>query len=123
MRNTERGIQSIGTILLLCTLIGATASAQQVTDPNPAVNNPDKVAWDLFVELNRPALEGRRGVPDLTKKHGDAGLRVWETWKITTTPGNEVFLEKGKRPSGWDEPQIKGWTANLKNSFPCRRWS
>jgi hypothetical protein len=90
----------------------ATASATTIApecsvraaDPNPSVNNPDKFAWDLFVEVNRPALEGKRGVPDPKKKHGDPGLRVWETWKITTANGNEVFLEKGKRPAGWDEP-------------------
>lgn len=78
----------------------------QANDSNPAVNNPDKFAWDLFMEINRPALDGKRGVPDPTKRIGDPGLRVWETWKITTENGNEVFLEKGKRPSAWDEPQM-----------------
>ena len=81
--------------------------AQQLSDPNPAMNNPDKVAWDLFVELNRPALEGKRGVPDPNKKHGDPGLRVWETWKQTSTPGNDVFRKKGAKPEEWDTPQTK----------------
>ena len=39
-------------------------AAQELADPNPAINNPDKFAWDRFIEINRPALEGRRGVPD-----------------------------------------------------------
>ena len=81
--------------------------AQQLSDPNPAMNNPDKVAWDLFVELNRPALKGKRGLPDPNKKHGDPGPRVWETWKQTSTPGNEVFLPKGANPGKWDTPQTK----------------
>lgn len=99
---------SLTFICITGVLIGITTDAYgQANDPNPAVNNPDKFAWDLFVEVNRPALEGERGVPDPDKKHGDPGLRVWETWKITTTPGNEVFLKNGKRPEEWDEPQIK----------------
>jgi hypothetical protein len=82
------------------------ARAQAVSDPNPAANHPDKFAWDLFIEINRPALAGQRGVPDPSKKIGDPGLRVWETWKITTPIGSEVFLEGGKRPAPWDQPQL-----------------
>jgi hypothetical protein len=84
----------------------STARAQSVVDPNPAANHPDKFAWDLFMEINRPALAGQRGVPDPSKKIGDPGLRVWETWKITTPIGSEVFLEGGKKPAPWDQPQV-----------------
>jgi hypothetical protein len=90
--------------------------AEQLSDPNPAMNNPDKVAWDLFVELNRPALKGKRGVPDPNKKHGALGPRVWETWKQTSTPGNEVFLENGADPGKWDTPQ-KTSQGELKKVF------
>ena len=83
---------------------------QSAADPNPAMNNSDKFAWDLFIEVNRPALAGRRGVPDPNKKLGDPGPRVWETWKITTRNGNEVFLEKGKRPPPWDESPVMSVT-------------
>ncbi|MBI4638962.1 MAG: hypothetical protein HY727_21705 [Candidatus Rokubacteria bacterium] len=95
-------------------LDSGTASAQSVNDPNPAVNNPDKFAWDLFIEVNRPALVGRRGVPDPNKKHGDPGPRVWETWKITTENGNEVFLDNGRNPGPWETPQAKDAKGNLR---------
>lgn len=84
------------------------------TDPNPAVNNPDKFAWDVFIEVNRPALQGRRGVPDPKKKHGDPGLRVWETWKITTENGNEVCLDNGINPGPWETVQVKNKDGKIK---------
>jgi hypothetical protein len=80
--------------------------AQIPPDINPTVNNPDKFAWDIFAEINRPALAGQRGVPDPNKKVSDPGLRVWETWKITTPIGSEVFLDRGQRPSPWDQAQV-----------------
>jgi hypothetical protein len=96
--------------LSLCTLLslGFTADAYDL-DSNPAINNPDKFAWDHFIEINRPALEGRRGEADPTKTVGDAGLRVWQTWKISSENGSEVFLPKGQRPKPWDEPQAKSF--------------
>jgi hypothetical protein len=105
-----RGYSLSFVLALLLTTASFVASRALATDPvdsNPAMNNPDKAVWDLFVELNRPALEGKRGVPDPNKKHGDPGPRVWETWKQTSTPGNEVFLEKGANPGKWDTPQTK----------------
>jgi hypothetical protein len=49
-------------------------------DPFPAFDN---FAWRVFVALNWPSFldEGRRGQPDRTKTLGDAGPRVWETFK------------------------------------------
>ncbi|HEY3824680.1 MAG TPA: hypothetical protein VGL82_08980 [Bryobacteraceae bacterium] len=43
-------------------------------------------SWQEFFALNWPALVPagqlpRRGVPDTSKKPGDPGMRVWETWK------------------------------------------
>jgi hypothetical protein len=54
--------------------LGASAAKRPLTpspvaqnDSNPAINNPDKFAWELFVALNRPAGNGTRDT-------------VWETW-------------------------------------------
>jgi hypothetical protein len=44
-----------------------TVNAQTPADPNPAMNNPDKFAWDLFIERNRPALTAKWGIPDPIK--------------------------------------------------------
>src|SRR5882724_2468010 len=79
-----------------------TALAQPVTEINSAASNPDKFAWDLFVALNAPALKGQRGIPDKNKSYGDRGLRVRETWKVTSGTNNEVFLAEGKEPGKWD---------------------
>ncbi len=65
---------------------------------NPAVNCPDEVAWDLFIKLNHPVTAGQRGVPDSTKKLGDPGETVWESWKLRA----EIFGENGCRPSDWE---------------------
>jgi hypothetical protein len=102
--------------LSLCTLLSVwwAADAQDLTDSNPAVNNPDKFAWDRFVEINGPAIEGRRGVPDPNKKIGDSGLRVWQTWKTSSENGSEVFLPKGRPPKDWDEPQAKDLSGELR---------
>lgn len=75
----------------------------QFGDQHPAMNEPDKFAWDLFIDINRPALVGHRGEADPAKTLGDAGLRVWQTWKVTTENGNEVFLENGRDPKGWSD--------------------
>lgn len=95
-----------GAALMAPTHTIVAVADQAVTDPNPSLNNPDKFAWDLFVELSRPALSGKRGVPDPSKKPRDPGLRVWETWKISTPTGSEIFLDEGKRPADWDQQQL-----------------
>jgi hypothetical protein len=74
-------------------------------DRNVAMNNPDKVAWQLFMEINRPASNTERGVPDPGKKLGDDGDVVWETWKSNST---EVFLPDGSKPPPWDESSQPG---------------
>ena len=35
-------------------------------DPDPAMNNPDKVAWELFIEANKPSSQ--------------SGKVIFETW-------------------------------------------
>ena len=49
-------------------------------DPFPAFDN---FAWRAFIALNWPALTDAadRGAPDRAKSLGDAGPRVWETFK------------------------------------------
>ena len=49
-------------------------------DPFPAFDN---FAWRAFIALNWPSLPdlAHRGEPDRTKTIGDAGPRVWETFK------------------------------------------
>ncbi len=52
---------------------------------NPAMSNPDKFAWDLFIELSQPSS----GNPKMTK---------WETWMLAS----EVFDNPNKPPI-WEE--------------------
>ena len=64
-------------------------------------NDPDSYIWKVFLELNRPADQQKgRGVPDPTKKVGDDGIVVWQTWMRT----DEVFLDNGEKPPEWDAP-------------------
>jgi hypothetical protein len=66
----------------------------------PIQEDASDFAWRLFVALNWPASETERGAPDLKKSIGErAKSVVWETWKSP----EEVFLEDGKRPPGWNE--------------------
>jgi hypothetical protein len=59
----------------------------------------DDLSWRTFLAANWPAVEGKRGVPDLDKKLGDkCKAVVWETWKAAY----EVFQPHGERPSEWD---------------------
>jgi len=44
---------------------------------------------------------GERGAPDQEKRIGDAGPRVWETWKET----HEVYLPDSSEPLEWNAPQ------------------
>jgi hypothetical protein len=125
-RVPHRNLAKITSTLVMFAAAGCflpMTRAQAVVDPNPAANHPDKFAWDLFVELNRPALAGQRGVPDPSKKIGDPGLRVWETWKITTPIGSEVFLDGGKRPAPWDQPQILDVKGRVRKFLSPRKFT
>ncbi|MDQ3742868.1 MAG: hypothetical protein M3444_00510 [Acidobacteriota bacterium] len=65
-----------------------------------------KFAWQSFIALNWPALSGRRGAPDTTKKIGDKGADgqllpvVWDTFKGPS----ELFLPNAQTPGPWDSP-------------------
>ncbi len=71
-------------------------------DPIEAAQNPSKHAWDLFLYVNHPAIDYRkgRGIPDSTKSIGDSGIVNWETWKHA---GTEVFLDDGRIPPPWED--------------------
>ena len=59
----------------------------------------DDFSWRSFVALNWPAITGdTRGEPDIAKKVGDGGARVWETWKTDY----ETFLKGGQKPLEWN---------------------
>jgi hypothetical protein len=78
---------------------------------HPALNNPDKFAWDLFIAINHPAdLNAERGTPDRSKKLGDPGPTVWETWKLART---EIYLPNACKPAAWTSP-----SAALANVTP-----
>lgn len=69
-------------------------------DPFPIV---DTYAWRAFIALNWPALQGadKRGEPDRAKRLGDAGSRVWESFRSRY----ELFqLDRDDKPAptpGW----------------------
>lgn len=94
-------------LLVLSTIFPASLQGQSgapVRRPNPAdaINQPHKHAWDLFLAVNHPAdLSQGRGIADPSKKIGDAGQVVWETWKLART---EVFLDPATKPETWETP-------------------
>lgn len=63
----------------------------------------DQFSWQSFVALSWPAKMGERGQADTTKKPGDAGPIVWETFKVT----EEVFLPNAQDPGPWSSPNLK----------------
>lgn len=69
-------------------------------DTKQALTEPDRYAWRLFIALNWPAdMENRRA--DQQKAYGDDGPVVWESWKLSSGRGDEVFLAQGKDPGPW----------------------
>jgi hypothetical protein len=99
--------------VVLVSLVSQTSWAQDTTpkvDPKriddvpaglPEIFRPfDNFSWRAFIALNWPALGGaaNRGLPDQTKKLGDPGPRVWETYKARY----EVFLPGAPEPAKWD---------------------
>ena len=63
-----------------------TLGLAHAQDTNPAINNPDKLAWSLFVELNQE-------VP------GTGGKVTWETWALA----RDVFANPNVPPT-WPAP-------------------
>jgi hypothetical protein len=81
------------------------------------IHSPDRFAWKLFLDINRPALAGKRGEADPAKKIGDPGKTVWETWKLART---EVFLPNGEKPQGWDAAEPLAPTPKQRFEPPKR---
>jgi len=69
---SQRGVFGLVPMLICCFLTVSESAAQ---DLHPAVNNPDKFAWGLFVAINHPADLTPSGAPQ-TK------TRSWATWEL-----------------------------------------
>lgn len=102
-------------LLLLASLVIVPSAFAQVatTNPSDAMNAPSRHAWNLFMMLNHPAKtpDKLRGVPDPTKRVGDPGLAVWETWK---SAGSEVFFPDGRHPGTWEDMTTENSPARRK---------
>lgn len=84
-----------------------------------AIFEPDRYAWELFKELSHPARLWSK-CPDPTKKLGDDGPVVWETWR-NIAPANEhtIFPAKGANPGPWRTPVDDSFlVADLFKSSP-----
>ncbi len=60
-------------------------------DPNPAMNNPDKFAWELFVKISQPYTSS---LPE--------GKTVWESW--ISAP---VLFKNPNQLPDWQTPNLK----------------
>jgi len=71
----------------------------------------DDFSWREFVAIVWPAAKGHRGVADASKTAGDAGPRVFETFKSLS----EVFHDDGSAPSAsfnqYDPPAMNACDA------------
>src|ERR1700741_3558574 len=66
---------------------------QEPQDSAMAANDPDCYAWRLFVALNWPANQSQCAA-DQTRKLGDPGVTVWESWRSKY----ETYLDKAAEP-------------------------
>jgi hypothetical protein len=76
----------------------------------------DDYSWRAFIALVWPATHGERGIPDNSKTVGDAGPRVFETYKALW----EVFHPDGSAPSSTsfnDYEQAKFNACNAQIGF------
>lgn len=69
-------------------------------DTETAINDPDLYAWRLFVALNWPANVSQRQA-DPNRVFGEAATTVWESWKLSSGPNDQVFLNGGIDPGDW----------------------
>lgn len=93
-------------LLLVCILITTSFSAaaealwKEPQSTEEALYTPDLYAWKLFVALNWPAdMVNRKSDPN--RKFGENDFTVWESWKLSSGPNDEVFLAKGADPGEW----------------------
>jgi hypothetical protein len=69
-------------------------------DTHAAITTPHLYAWRLFVALNWPANPAMREA-DPKRKFGENAITVWESWKLASGTGDEVFLNGGRDPGDW----------------------
>ncbi len=81
--------------LVICAGMSTPAGAQ-TNDPNPAMNNPDKISWELFVQVSRPG-----GVPGKT----DVVFETWASNDDTFMP-NPVFPGASSPPTCGPAPVV-----------------
>ena len=99
-----------GLALLGALGVAAPCAAQPIASPDrledastegDSLASMSDFAWRAFIALNWPSVASERGAPDRARSLGDAGPRVWETFKSAaeTIP----FDGNGRRvaPSPW----------------------
>lgn len=71
-----------------------TSDGKNDSTENPAVNNPDKFAWELFVQINQLAEDRANSV-------------IWETWAddIETFPPNPNPAKPPRWPGAIERPK------------------
>lgn len=107
---------SIG--IVLSTVLSVSAAAQseapkgpmggdgpcarpEIQDTQMALFEPDRYAWELFKELNRPAALWEKCI-DNNKALGDDGPVVWETWRnVAPESSRSVFRPRAEHPGPW----------------------
>ncbi len=86
----------------IMTLISTTFGQAQ-SDPNPAMNNPDKLSWTLFLQVNADAKTGdnNNALFETWASDGDA-FKTSPAWPATATPLalHPRALELARRPRG-----------------------
>jgi hypothetical protein len=87
-----------------------------------ALLSPDEYAWRLFVALNWPALGGARD-PDQSKKLGDPGRVVWESWKLVSggPAKSEIYRAGGADPTDWTAPLDPYCDATSRDAIPLQQ--
>lgn len=73
---------------------GNAEGKKAIARDNPAINMPDKFAWELFIEINQPAKP-------------DAQPVLWETWATDaeTFPSNPDAAKPPQWPGSTDRPK------------------
>ena len=78
---------AVATLMLGTALLGTTVPGRaQSTDPNPAVNEPDKISWQLFVQVNKPAAAGSKDALFETWASNQTTFTQNPRWPGSTTP-------------------------------------
>jgi hypothetical protein len=94
---------------------------QQPQDTAMALVAPDEYAWRLFVALSWPARTDEREA-DTSKKLGDDGRLVWESWKLVSggPKKSEVYRAAGADPTPWSAPLDPYCDASARDIAPLQ---